>query len=277
VQAPEQQVSGDEPPEPMPMPTPTPTAAHSTAQSTSQAAPPPAPSLPATPAPPRSTHSASQSTTQALQGEREVQGVDVSHYQGTINWNAAHGAGIDVAYAKATEGTSYVDPSYARNHTAAPAAGVAIGAYHFARPGHDGGSVEADARAEAQHFLSAAKPATGDLVPALDLEATGGLGRAELGRWTKTWLDTVSAGIDGRKPLVYVSPSFWSAHVDDVQHVADEYPLWVANWGVDAPTVPGTWDAWRGWQKTSDGAVAGIDGRVDRDTFRAPAALALQS
>jgi GH25 family lysozyme M1 (1,4-beta-N-acetylmuramidase) len=236
--------------------------------------------LPVAPAPPRATRSTSQSTsqstTQALQGEREVQGVDVSHYQGNVDWKAAHGAGIDVAYAKATEGTTYNDASYARNHTAAPAAGVAIGAYHFARPGHDGGSVEADARAEAQHFLAVAKPAAGDLVPALDLENSGNLGKAELGRWTRTWLDTVSDGVGGRKPVVYVSPSFWSAHVDDTQHVADDYPLWVAHWGTNSPTVPGTWDAWRGWQKTSDGAVAGIKGRVDRDTFRAPAALALQ-
>jgi GH25 family lysozyme M1 (1,4-beta-N-acetylmuramidase) len=88
----------------------------------------------------------------------------------------------------------------------------------------------------------------------------------------KTWLDHVAEATD-TKPMIYTSPSFWSSNVDDTLGIATSYPLWVAHWGTDSPTVPGDWHAWQGWQKTSSGSVDGVDGRVDRDTFRAPAQL----
>ena len=63
-----------------------------------------------------------------------VQGVDVSHYDGTIDWVKAHASGIDFAFMKATESTDFIDPNFATNWQAAAAAGVIRGAYHFFRP-----------------------------------------------------------------------------------------------------------------------------------------------
>ena len=71
-------------------------------------------------------------------------GVDVSHYQGTINWHAASAAGVAFAFCKATEGTTWTDPNFAANHGAAKAAGLVVGGYHFLRPG--------GATAQAKHY-----------------------------------------------------------------------------------------------------------------------------
>lgn len=196
-----------------------------------------------------------------------VQGIDVSNHQGSIDWEAVRKDGVRVAYLKATEHTGFTDAYYAANRSEANDAGVVVGAYHFARPDREGGSVEADARAEAKHFLSVAKPRSGDLVPALDLEATE-LTPSETTRWTETWLETV-AHATGRNPIIYTSPSFWENQVADSGRIAERYPLWVAHWGVSSPDTPGAWDSWKGWQYTSDGSVDGIAGRVDRNKVQA--------
>jgi GH25 family lysozyme M1 (1,4-beta-N-acetylmuramidase) len=282
------QAKTDEPPEPMSIadcragvdqvaPAPTQQAAPEPAPASKPeqaATPAPAPKPNPKPKPEPRPHqqTASQQPTGAaakLPDSGTVQGIDVSHWQGDIDWQQVRQDGVRVAYLKATEHTSFVDKSFTENRAGAKAAGVVTGSYHFAQPGRDGGSVKADARAEADHFLEIARPRDGELVPVLDLEANNGLSRAELATWVKTWLDRV-ADATGTKPMIYTSPSFWSSNVDDMLGIADTYPLWVAHWGVDSPTVPGSWDAWQGWQKTSSGSVDGIDGRVDRDTFRAP-------
>ncbi len=101
-----------------------------------------------------------------------TEGIDISHWQGTIDWNGVAGAGKRFAYMKASEGTSYRDPTYPTNRDQAKALGLYVGAYHFAQPGRTPG----DAVAEADFFLAVSQLAAGDLLPALDLEVTGGLG-----------------------------------------------------------------------------------------------------
>jgi GH25 family lysozyme M1 (1,4-beta-N-acetylmuramidase) len=242
-----------------------------------QAAPAPQPEPEPEPAPEPAPRQSDQGPSQAsaaaakLPENAPVQGIDVSHWQGEIDWDKVRQDGVRVAYIKATEHTDFVDKSFAENRRESKAAGVVPGAYHFARPGKDGGSVEADARAEAEHFLEVAKPTDGELVPVLDLEANDGLDRGELARWVKTWCDHV-ADATGTRPMIYTSPSFWSK-VDDTLGIDDTYPLLFAHLCVVSPDGPGIWGAWEGWLRTSDGSVDGIDGRVDRDTFRAPAKL----
>jgi GH25 family lysozyme M1 (1,4-beta-N-acetylmuramidase) len=206
-----------------------------------------------------------------LPASGRVNGVDVSNWQGSINWTAVANSGVRVAYLKAAEGTSYNDPTYAANRRNANAAGVAVGAYDFARPGTSGGA-RANARAEAQHFLAAANVHASDLLPALDLEETGGLSPAQLGQWVDSWLQTVAAAT-GVNPAIYVSPSFWNDNVQDTEGIAKRTPLWVANWGVSSPAVPGAWQSWSGWQYSSSGSVPGISGNVDQDRYRNPASL----
>jgi GH25 family lysozyme M1 (1,4-beta-N-acetylmuramidase) len=197
------------------------------------------------------------------------EGIDVSHWQGTIDWAAVAGAGKRFAYIKASEDADFVDNMYATNRAQAKANGLVVGAYHFAQPSLASG----DAAAEADHFVDTAVPASGELLPVLDLEVTNGLGVADLQAWVKAFLGRVytRTGIRG---AIYVSPSFWSGKMGNTTWFAKNgYPvLWVAHWTTgDAPTVPGSnWggNGWTFWQYTSSGTVAGIGGRVDLDRYR---------
>ena len=108
-------------------------------------------------------------------------GIDVSAWQGTINWAKVADAGIRFAIMKATEGSSWNDPTYAKNVSGATSNGIVVGAYHFADPS----SASGDAVAEADHFVSVARNSPGDIVPALDIEHKGNLTTAGLQDWVK--------------------------------------------------------------------------------------------
>lgn len=202
-----------------------------------------------------------------------LEGIDVSHWQGTINWTKVAAAGKKFAIIKATDGlvqsdgTLYTDPTYATNHSQAKAAGLWTGAYHYARPSTNTN----DAVLEADHFVAVMKVGVGDLIPALDLEESGGMSVAGLQSWVTKFLGEVTAKI-GIKPMIYTSPSFWKNNMGDSHALADAgyKTLWIAHWGVSSPTVPANnWGGhgWTFWQYTSDGTVSGITGRVDLDRF----------
>src|SRR5213593_979354 len=146
-----------------------------------------------------------------------LDGIDVSHWQNSIDWTQVAGAGYGFAFLKATEGRTFDDPNYATYRSDANAAGVIIGAYHFARPD----STTNDATIEADHFTTVAAPRTGDLKPVLDLEDSGGLSTTSLITWVQTWLDRVVADI-GAKPIIYTSPNFWETAMGDTTQFADE-------------------------------------------------------
>ncbi len=202
-----------------------------------------------------------------------IEGIDVSHWQNTINWTAVAGAGKKFAIIKAsdgqvqTDGTLYIDPLFASNHAKAKAAGLWTGAYHFARPGANPN----DALIEADHFAAVANLGAGDLMPALDLEDSGGLSVAALQAWVTSFVDEVTAKV-GARPMIYTSPNFWKNYMGDSHALADAgyKTLWIAHWGVSSPTIPANnWGGhgWTFWQYTSDGSVPGITGRVDLDRF----------
>ena len=197
-----------------------------------------------------------------------TEGIDISHWQGTIDWTRVAAAGKRFAFMKASEDIDYVDPTYPANRAAANANGILIGAYHFAQPDPSPG----DAPAEADHFLATAQIAKGDLLPVLDLEVAGGLNQSQLQAWVRAYLGRIyeRTGVRG---VIYVSPAFWVKYAGDTTWFADNgyEVLWIAHWTTaTAPTVPA--DAWGGngwsfWQYTSSGSVSGISGRVDLDRF----------
>jgi GH25 family lysozyme M1 (1,4-beta-N-acetylmuramidase) len=194
-----------------------------------------------------------------------LEGIDVSNWQGTIDWAKVRGAGKRFVIAKATEGVGFKDPSYERNKSGAMAQGIAFGAYHFARP-------ENDPVREADWFVSASGYKRGMLIPTLDLERTGGRGPTGLTNWTKAWLKRVHDRL-GVRPMIYTSPSFWRQNLDDTRWFADNgyAVLWVAHWGTTSPSVPASnWGgrSWTFWQYSSNGSVSGISGRVDLDRYR---------
>lgn len=188
-------------------------------------------------------------------------GVDVSHWQGTVNWSKVRSDDVTFAFMKATEGTYYTDPLLRKNWDGAEQAGIYRAAYHFARPSV--GSAEAQARyfvAKAGRFSD-----KGDLPPVLDLEATGGLSSSSLRSWVATWLETTER-LTGRTPIIYCSPYFWIDHVGN-STAFTHYPLWIAHYTTGSPLVPGGWRTWTFWQRTSSGHVDGIAGKVDMNRF----------
>ena len=194
-------------------------------------------------------------------------GIDVSHWQETIDWKKVAGTGKRFAFLKATDGHDYLDPTFATNRAGARTNGLVVGAYHFARPDPSQG----DAVEEARWFVSQADPKPGNLLPVLDLETSKGLDQQGITFWARRWVAEVRR-LTGVTPLMYTSPYGWASRTGDSRALArDGVPLWVAHWGVESPLLPaGDWDGngWRVWQHTSDGHVAGIAGRVDLDVVR---------
>jgi lysozyme len=190
-----------------------------------------------------------------------AQGIDVSHYQGTVSWPEVRQAGIEFAFAKATDGLTWTDPQFAVNWPGMKAASVLRGAYHFFEPADD-------AAAQAQFFLQTVQLAAGDLPPALDVETAGSNGTVP---WegVETWLQTVAAAT-GRQPFLYVDPTFADEY--DAPASLAAYPLWIADYDVAQPTLPEGWSQWLIWQQTESGTVSGVNGTVDLDLLDGPLA-----
>ncbi len=196
-----------------------------------------------------------------------LEGIDVSRYQGTISWPRVAGAGKRFVVMRATLGQTYVDPAYATNHAGAEAAGLPVAAYHFASPSGAAG----DAVRQADSFVEHAALQVGDLVPALDLEQSGGLSVGALQSWVSAWLGEVYARV-GVRAMIYTSPSFWASAMGDTAMFSEQgySVLWIAHWDASSPKVPGgDWGGagWTFWQYSNCGSVAGISGCVDLDRY----------
>lgn len=203
---------------------------------------------------------------------RYVRGLDVSRWDGRIDWARVATAGYRFAFAEATNGNTRVDPTYGRNRAGAAAAGIQFGAFHFARPGgRTAGAVAADAVAEADRFLAVAQPRSGELLPVLDLEQSGGLRPPALIAWTSAWLAEVQRKL-GLRAIIYSSPHFWATAMADTPRFAlAGSSLWLAHWThASAPRVPGrNWGSsgWRFWQWTDCGHIPGTRHCIDQDRF----------
>jgi lysozyme len=185
-----------------------------------------------------------------------IQGIDVSHYQGNIDWTKVKSAGMAFAYTKATESTSSTDSQFSVNWPAIKSAGLLRGAYHFFHGDQDG-------TAQANHFLDVVGNLSGDLPPVIDIESTSNGSDSQIVSGVQAWLDVVqqSAGI---VPMIYTVASFWNDHLNSS---FGNYPLWIANYGVSSPKLPTGWSNWNFWQYSQSGTVNGISGNVDMDYF----------
>ncbi|HSL97653.1 MAG TPA: glycoside hydrolase family 25 protein [Candidatus Deferrimicrobiaceae bacterium] len=194
-----------------------------------------------------------------------LEGIDVSNWQGRIDWARVRAAGVRFAIAKASEGVGYEDRSYDRNRAGALAQGIAFGAYHFARP-------ENNPIKEADWFIEVASYRRGMIIPTLDLERTGGRNPTGLANWTKAWLTRVHERL-GVRAMIYVSPSFWRQNLVNTEWFARHgyHVVWIAHWRATNPKVPASsWNgrSWTFWQYSTTGSVPGISGPVDLNRYR---------
>ena len=183
-------------------------------------------------------------------------GIDVSYYQGNIDWQSVKNAGTAFAFARATYGTTKVDPKFSANWQAIKNAGMMRGAYHFFIASED--PVE-----QASLFINTVGSlSSGDLPPVLDVESDSGTS-SSLVNDIQTWLNTVEQKL-GLTPMIYTAPSYWNEYMTDG---FGRYPLWVAEYGVTTPKSVKGWTGWTFWQYSESGGVAGIESTVDLDYF----------
>jgi lysozyme len=195
-------------------------------------------------------------------GPKTLKGIDISHYDGDIDWAKVAAAGNSFAFAKATEGTTFVDPMFSANWAAMKQSGVVRSAYHFFHANDD-------PIAQADFLLQTMGPlAPGDLPPTLDLEVSDGESAATITESAIAWLDHV-AQATGKKPILYTSKRVVTEYLGNAMGLDQHAVLWDANWDVSCPDLPDTYATWTFWQNTDAGTVPGISGtnNVDLDVY----------
>lgn len=204
-------------------------------------------------------------------------GIDVSNYQGNVNWTSVKNAGIKFAFAKATEGVDFVDAKFTQNMTNAINAGMLIGPYHFGRPDSAENNPN-DAIDEANDFVDAiqgyyAQPGH-VLRPVLDVERLptpgefSGTQKAYVSKWIRDFASVVVNRL-GFAPIIYANTNYATNYFESN---ISQYDFWLANYNYTPPSEPpasatGIWSDWDFWQFTASGTVSGISGAVDRNVF----------
>lgn len=184
-----------------------------------------------------------------------VHGIDVSSYQGRIDWPEVSRNHVKFAFIKATEGVTLRDPRFSRNWSAARRAGIYRGAYHYFQPTYDGAR-------QANLFTRTVPLAPGDLPPVLDVEHSEFHDVAIMRRNVAVWLRLVERHY-GVRPILYSNYSFYKRYL--AGHF-DNYPLWLAHYEVDQPRLPR--EKWIIWQHSDESYIPGIRGTVDFNVFQ---------
>lgn len=200
----------------------------------------------------------------ATNSSKNLQGIDISHYQTDIDWNAVKTDSLSFVIVKATAGETYLDPSFKEHWSNVKNAGLMRGAYHFYY-------TKDDPIKQAKFFISNVLSLSekSDLPPIIDIETDGVnsvITPEQLQKDLQTFLSIVETQFD-RKAILYTSHAFAQKYIDNP--VFDKYYLWIAEYDSDAPIIPDAWSktGWTFWQNTPSATVNGIKGDVDHDFF----------
>lgn len=191
-------------------------------------------------------------------GGRQYRGIDISEFQGEIDFEEVRRSGIEAVYIRAGAG-EYTDEYFAENYERARAAGLKIGFYHYVTAR----SVE-EGRRQARFFASLAAGREPDMRLAMDFEYFGSLSVSQINAISEAYLDELTA-LTRREAVIYSDLS--NARNIFSRALAEKYPLWAAQYGADEPSANGKWREWVGFQYTDEGRVGGICGNVDRNIF----------
>lgn len=199
-----------------------------------------------------------------------VKGMDVSGWQGNVNWSSAYANGARFAYVKATEGTSYINPYFAQQYNGSYNVGMIRGAYHFALPNKSSGSAQAD------WFVNhgGGWSADGKTLPgAVDLEYNPygatcyGLSKSGMAAWITSFSNRYRTRT-GRYPSIYTSTSWWTQCVGTSGNYSATSPLWIARYSSTVGTLPYAWTYYTFWQFADSGIFPGdqnvFNGAYDR-------------
>lgn len=191
-------------------------------------------------------------------GGRQYRGIDISEFQGEIDFEEVRRSGIEAVYIRVGAG-KYTDEYFAENYERAKAAGLKIGFYHYVTAR----SVE-EGRRQARFFASLAAGREPDMRLAMDFEYFGSLSVSQINAISEAYLDELTA-LTKREAVIYSDLS--NARNIFSRALAEKYPLWAAQYGADEPSANGKWREWVGFQYTDEGRVGGIYGNVDRNIF----------
>ena len=184
-------------------------------------------------------------------------GIDVSNWQGDIDFAKVKQSGIEIVYMKASEGINFVDKKLNQNYSRAKAQGLKIGFYHYFRP-------SLDSKAQARHFANAIRGNVSDCKLALDLEVADNFSKSALTDKALTFINELKS-LTGLDIVVYTYTYFARTNIDSRLGV---YPLWIAHYGVSTPGSNPIWNSWVGFQYSSTGSVPGISGNCDMNEFK---------
>ncbi len=179
-----------------------------------------------------------------------VNGIDVSHYQANMDWNAQKSQGTQFAFIKASEGFNH-DPMFRVHVAGAKKAGILTGAYHFFHPNKD-------PMLQAHIFMTEvlATFERPELPPVIDWESADGT-LIDVDRGAGFIFLNEIRKQSGKTPIVYGGPYFLQALKLD--STFEPFRLWVSHYGVAAPLVPPPWKTWTFWQNNGN--------KLDKNVF----------
>ena len=191
-----------------------------------------------------------------------VRGVDVSHYQGDIDWSVLSNEGIDFAFIKATEGSTYIDEKCEYNLTNALKQDIFVGAYHFF-------SFESSGKTQAENFIANVPTVDGMLPPVIDLEFYGKFCDDPMNpRVVLPELNVLLAELEeyyGKKPIIYVTEGSYELYL---QGGYEEYDIWIRDVIFEPKLSDGR--EWTFWQYTNRERLNGYNGQekfIDMNVF----------
>lgn len=190
-----------------------------------------------------------------------VHGVDVSRWQGEIDWPKLRSQGANFAFIKATDGGDHLDPMFMKNWTGAAAAGIRRGAYHFfywCRPAGE----------QADWFIRNVPKVAGALPPVIDVEWNGESrcrkrpSPAQVREKMQVFMDRLERHY-GQRPIIYTAPDFYA---DNLKGAFTDYPFWLRAVAQHPSRVyPGR--KWVFWQYSGSGLSHGVKGNIDLNVF----------
>ncbi|KAL8725488.1 MAG: hypothetical protein Q9181_006401 [Wetmoreana brouardii] len=200
-----------------------------------------------------------------LEERDTVQGFDISHYQGTVNFQGAYNSGARFVIIKATEGTTYIDSSFSSHYNGATSAGLIRGGYHFAHPDSSSGATQAN------YFLAHGGGWSGDgitLPGMLDIEYNPsgatcyGLSKTAMVSWIQDFVNIYHSKTT-RYPLIYTTNDWWTTCTGNSAAFHTTCPLVLARYSSSGPgTIPGGWPYQTIWQNADSYTYGG-----DSDIF----------
>lgn len=193
----------------------------------------------------------------------EVQGIDVSHYQGAVDWEEIAAQDVDFAFIKATEGSSHVDEYFYDNWQAAAQTELYVGAYHFF-------SFDSPGQTQAELFIDTVGDLKGKLAPAIDIEYYGEKEKdppkqEAVRKELRDMLEILEEHYQ-KTPVIYTTYKVYDRYL---KGEFEEYPLWLRN--VYYPPMGDLGEKWTFWQYTDRAVLEGYEGEekyIDRNVFR---------